>query len=268
MTCTIPSLCNTALQMKRISRNQGEEKEVFLKAFLLEKMRTGERVQPFGRISSLSFGPNLPVPEWKPQYSQFLEKNNYNKLKKIFAKAPSSYKADIEVNGKSYSLKSKGAARAAIINHTSRAGFVRVCSVLNVDIAPLDRIIKQYWKKRESGVITEDICNTHLESPFRNHREYLGQIIKYFLFTGTGGKDSAFPADCVLEFKDPKDPDTFKVLTKETVLDHIWDDLVFSVRSKKGMPASYDATTHAVIAPWVKLRPGDVHPKGALHVRT
>ncbi len=257
-----------SLQMRRISRNQGEEKELFFKAFLLEKMSTGEKVRPFGRISSLSFGPNLQVPRWKPIYSVYLKENNYIKLKKIFPKTPSSYKADIEVNGRRYSLKSKGAARAAVINHTSRAGFVRVCSVLNIDISTLDRIIERYWMKRESDIITEDVSNKNLESPFVKHQKYLGPIIKYFLFTGTGSRDSTFPADCVLEFTNPKNPETFTLLTKENVLDHIWENLVFSVRSKKGMPTSYDATNHSVIAPWVRYRPGDAHPKGALHVRT
>lgn len=250
------------------NKNLGEEGEVFLKAFLVQQMSLGNEIKFFGKINSLDFGPGFTVPEWKTEYSQMLNSMDYQGLKKIFPKAPGTYKADIGINGKNYSVKYKGGARSAIVNHTNRKGFLRVCEEVGVGMDQLDSIIREYWEKREAGVITEDVSNSNLQSPFRNHKEYLENFLRYFLFEGTGGRDSKFKADAFIEFSNPKDPETYNILSKEDVINHVWDSLVFSVRSKKGMPLKYNPELNADLSAWVRYRPGDEYPKGALHIRS
>lgn len=255
------------LHMSKLTRNMGEEGEVFFKAFIIQQMYLRNAVYPFGKIESIDFGPGLLVPEWLPEYNKLLSTFDYSSLREIFPKAPSDYKADIGINGIRYSLKYKGLAKSSIVNHTTRRGFLRVCNFLKIDIKPLDNMIDEYWIKRESGLIKEDVNNSNSESPFKNHEDYLDNILKYFLFEGTGSKESKFKADKVIVFSDPFNPLTYSVLSKDVVIKHIWDNLVFSLRSKKGMPKIYNPDTHKDLAPWVRYRPGDEHPKGALHIR-
>ena len=164
-----------------------------------------------------------------------------------------------------------------MINHTSRDGFLNVCEKIDADIGPLDEMIKEYWRLRNSGEITEDITNNKPLSPFKNHKEYLKPILEYFFFKGTGKMgNSAFPADKILVFTNPFDPKTYKILELDEAVDSVWDNLTFSLRSKKGMPVkkvegqeqdAYSPETHPLLAPWVEYRNEDAFPKGALHVR-
>ncbi|MFA7193788.1 MAG: hypothetical protein WC087_02640 [Candidatus Paceibacterota bacterium] len=254
--------------MINLGRNVGEEGEVFFKAFILQQMDLGNTIHPFGKIVSIDFGPALSIPKWLPKYNKLLAAKDYVSLKSIFPKAPGGYKADIGINGVNYSLKYKGGAKSAIVNHTSRRGFLRICDHLGLDIKTLDNIINEYWIKREAGLITEDVSNSHPESPFKNHENYLDSILKYFLFDGTGSKDSEFKADKVIVFSDPLDSSTYNILSKDDVVNHIWDSLVFSLRSKKGMPSNYSSEVDGDLTPWIRYRPGDENPKGALHIRT
>ena len=71
-------------------------------------------------------------------------------------KARTSSKADISVNGISYSLKEINGSPPAIVNHTPRHGFENVCSTIGVSIDELDKIIEEYWDLRLSGQIKQD----------------------------------------------------------------------------------------------------------------
>lgn len=262
--------------------NQGEMNEVLLKAFLARWFYIGTDIknapEEIKRIESLSFGPGIEVPQWSFDYEDWLEERNYEELKKIFGKASASFKADIGINGINYSLKYGSAAKAAMINHTSRDGFLNVCKKINIDIAPLDKMIEGYWELRKSGKITEDTTNSSPLCPFRNNKEYLKPILEYFFFRGTGKRgDSPFPADKILVFDDPFDPSTFKILKPSETVDSVWDHLTFSMRSKKGMPIkkvagqlldAYSPATYPELAAWVQYQPDDEFPKGALHVRS
>lgn len=261
--------------------NKGEENEVLLKAFLVRCFYFGKVIEnapdEIKFIESVGFGPEIEVPEWNNTYNDLLDSKNYEKLKKIFGKAKTSFKADISLNGVNYSLKYGNAAKSAMINHTAREGFLNVCKKLNMDIAPLDKIIKKYWELRNSGEITEDITNSTPLCPFKKHKEYLKPILEYFFFRGTGKLgDSPFPADKILVFTNPFDPKTYKILNLAEAVDSVWDNLTFSMRSKKGMPVrivegkevdAYSSETHPLLAPWAEYRNGDAFPKGSLHVR-
>ena len=186
------------------SRNKGEENEIFLKAFLLQEMSHKNEVGPFGVIKTLSFGPGQELPKWLSGYEELLNNRDYSTLKEIVPKAPTSCKADISINDKAYSLKYAGGARSALVNHTNRKGFKRVIEKIGADIKPLDKIVNEYWEKRQLGVISEDVKNSDPNSAFKDSQEYFEPILKYFLFEGSGSKDSDFKADLVLEFSSPK----------------------------------------------------------------
>lgn len=185
-------------------------------------------------------------------------------------KAPTGAKADVYIDGAGYSLKSMAAAPAALVNHTARPGFEFACLNANTSIDTLDNIVDDYWNKRMDGIITEDTRISDFNCPFKGYKEYMRPILEYFLFEGTGGKRSAFPADYIIEFGNPVDESTYRLLTREDAVNDVWPKLIFSLRAKKGMPKNYNPNTFfgknaESIARWVKYHSGDY--RGALHIR-
>ena len=184
-------------------------------------------------------------------------------------KAKGSYKADVNINGQGYSVKSHRSAPPAIVNHTPRWGWKRICDQLNVSIEPLDKMVNEYFELRQQGIIKEDIWNNDPNSPFANNKEYLRPILNYFLFTGTGEKDSKFPAKFVLDCGDPYDVSTWKIHDEKDYLDKYWDEMKFSMREKGFEAYPYkrkcDLWKTPISQPWAKKFYGVY--KGSLHVR-
>ena len=175
-------------------------------------------------------------------------------------------KADVFINGKGYSIKSLATAPPALVNHTNRYGWERVCQRVGCKIDELDGIIDEYWNLRKAGKIKEDVLND-ANSPFHSHKKYLIPILNYFLFKGTGFKDSTSPADYILDIVDPFDIKTWSLHGAEFLVNN-WDNLVFCVRAKKGMsdyPAVPDQAKKKSIARWTQYHQGEY--RGALHVR-
>lgn len=184
-------------------------------------------------------------------------------------KAKGSYKADVNINGEGFSVKSHRSAPPAIVNHTPRWGWYRICRQLKVNITKLDNMVNEYFRLRKSGQINEDIYNSDPRSPFKNEKEYLRPILNYFLFTGTGTGDSDYPAKYVLDCADPYDTTTWKIHDESDYLDIFWDDMKFSMREKGFEAYPYtrdcDAWKTPLAQPWaVKI---DGVYKGSLHVR-
>lgn len=177
-------------------------------------------------------------------------------------------KSDIFINGKGYSLKYTSAMPPALINHTRRSGWEFAANVKGVNLIGLDSLIADYWKKRASGLIGEDVANSDLNSPFKNHFSILLPFLEYFIFEGTGSRLSMHPASEVIEFSDPCIYSTWDILDKNNLIKNIWPRLVFSMRSGKGMPAdinSVGSAEKASILIWARQMQGSL--KGALHVR-
>lgn len=185
--------------------------------------------------------------------------------KKVNAfKAPAGSKADVYLNGHGISVKSHRGAPPAFLNHTHRAGLLRVCERIGENINGLDEIIQDYWTKRMEGIIGEDIKNSDPNSPFREHLAYLKPIMNYFIFRGTAQKESLYPADYVLDFTNPLQESEWR-FSKDEYLDDNWEYIIFSVRSK-GIPGSYPNGKDAKeIEPWVEVADGQF--KGSLHGR-
>ena len=255
--------------------NNGERDEYLTAIHLVQMRDAGHSLPIIGRIESVGFmGREYKSPPWAHGTGNLSKVTSDSELMKIahsmgLCKAPGNYKADILINDIGISLKSHRAAPPAIVNHTTRNGWERVCMCVNVDIRKLDSIIKEYWQKRTSGEIGEDIQNDSPASPFATHQELLAPVIGYFLTKGTGARDSKQTADLILEVRNPLDSSTWKVSTPSQAIEELWGRLVFSIRSKKGMPKNFpqmnDQQKRKSIEIWTKLWQGAY--RGALHVR-
>ncbi len=252
--------------------NIGERNELIIKLRLVEMRMHNNSASIFNneKIESVGFAGQeyLDIPAGYENYSTFSDKDllTLAKATKI-AKAGIFDKADVYINGVGYSIKSLSAAPPALVNHTARDGWERVCSKINCDIQLLDSIVARYWDLRLQGVITEDINNSNLHSPFAPHKDYLLPILNYFLFKGSGSRDSKYPADYILDFTNPVDETTWKKYG-DNYIDSHWDKLVFSLRSSKGMgkyPNIKDPIKKASMTKWTVYHSGGY--KGALHVR-
>lgn len=252
-----------------MAKNFGENDEMRAKLHLIQLRDTKKTITIGGDevgVLSVRNGEDecMPLPEGTDlaQLSD-LEVESLAKTVGAF-KAPAGSKADVYVNNFGISVKSHRGANPAFLNHTHRAGFLKVCERVGVSINKLDEIISDYWIKRKAGIIGEDVKNSDPKSPFKKHLDYLKPIMNYFLFTGTAQKDSPYPADYILDFTDPLDESSWK-FSKDEYLDDNWEYIIFSVRSK-GMPPSYpngkDATA---VKPWVEYADGKY--KGSLHGR-
>ena len=251
--------------------NKGEKAEIFLKAMLLRLKDSNETHPILGKIIHLSDDTNLASLQWKSECQKFFDSKEFEKLQKYLGlkKSSNQSKADVTINGINYSIKLQD-ERPSIINHTTRPGFERICNFLGIKIDTLDKIITEYWKKRSDGIITEDIGNNDRRSPFLSHKEYLKPIINYFVFDGTGSRDSNYVAKKVLVIDYKSMQNGIRIIDKNQYFDDVWPNLVFSLRgggkSKRGMPKDYpNCKNSASIGMWTN-NTSDGY-KGALSVR-
>lgn len=256
-----------------MSKNIGEYDELRIKLRLIELRDCGGRIDTGnGIIQITSVG-------LEKEFSSLpkgtdLRRMSDSQIERLAnsvgaGKAKGSYKADVNINGKGYSVKSHRSAPPAIVNHTPRWGWARICKKLGISIAPLDNMVNKYFDLRKQGIINEDIYNSDPRSPFADNKEYLRPILNYFLFEGTGAKDSEYPADFVLDCADPYETKTWEVHNKEQYLDQYWSDMKFSMRNKGFEAYPYtracDAWKTPLSKPWAKQFNGSY--KGSLHVR-
>jgi len=209
------------------------------------------------------------------QEPAYLKTLTIRKIKKIaqqhgFFKSPGRFKADIVINGQGISLKSGRGAPPSIVNHTTRNGWEQACRYMNVSIEPLDDAIDGYWLRQLAGQIKEDIANDHPDSPFKDRQHLLTPMLEYFLFYGSGSGESKVKASKVIKSDDPTDITTWSVLEPCDAINSIWNQLVFSIRSK-GMPKNYplmklvDSGKRESIERWTRKWQGK--HRGSLHVR-
>lgn len=247
--------------------NIGEASEYYLKSYMLRERDTCLQSTIFKRITELSDDGNLSTLRWRKECEVYLKKRDVSNLVKILnIKKSSTYsKTDISINGKRFSLKETNGAPAAIINHTTRPGFERICNQLGVDISKLDQIMENYWNLRQKSIIKEDTKISDANCPFKTHKDFLKPIINYFIFDGSGSRNSTFPADTILEIDYKNIPRSMRMIGKDDYFKEVWPKLIFSVRSK-GMPPSYpNCDNKESIAIWT--RRADNLLKGSLHVR-
>ena len=256
-----------------MAKNVGEYDELRIKLRLIELRDSNNTVTIGGKtikITSVGLGQefhSLPA-------GTNLRRMNDAEIERLAnavgaGKAKGSYKADVNINGQGFSVKSHRSAPPAIVNHTPRWGWKRICEKLNVSIEPLDKMVNEYFDLRSKGIIREDVWNTDPNSPFAKNKEYLRPILNYFLFTGTGAKDSEYPAKFVLDCGDPYDISTWRIHDESNYLDIYWDEMKFSMREKGFEAYPYtrpcDSWKTPESRPWAKQFYGVY--KGSLHVR-
>ena len=256
-----------------MAKNIGEYDELRIKLRLIELRDSNNMVIIDGKLLNISSVGLTKEFESLPQGTDLRKMSNLE-IEKLAhrvgaGKAKGSYKADVQINKEGFSVKSHRSAPPAIVNHTPRWGWIRICNQLGVSISQLDQMVTQYFDLRSKGEISEDVYNSNPKSPFTKQKEYLRPILNYFLFRGTGAKDSEYPANFVLDCGDPYDISTWKIHDETGYLDLYWDSIKFSMRNK-GFEAypytrSCDQYKNELSEPWAKKFDGTF--KGSLHVR-
>ena len=232
--------------------NKGERDELLIKIKLLVMQKNNEPIPGIGTIESL-INPSSENGQKSLAFGQKIQFNNLNStlneidkyndeelnnyaIKIGFQKASTFAKADIIINHLGVSLKSTRNAPPALVNHTTRPGFEFASNNYSGDIYELDKIINEYWTLRLSNNIKQDV--KAIDAPFMNKKEIIKPFLNYFLFYGSGSKISSHPAKIILSFESPLDTNSWKIYDESNSIDHYWNKLVFSMRSK-GMPKGY-----------------------------
>ena len=136
-----------------MAKNIGEYDEMRAKLHLIQLRDTKKTVTIGGNevdVLSVRNGEDecKPLPEGT-DLAQLSDLEVESLAKKVGAfKAPTGSKADVYVNDSGISVKSHRGANPAFLNHTHRAGFLKVCERVGVSIEELDLIVKEYWEKR------------------------------------------------------------------------------------------------------------------------
>jgi hypothetical protein len=270
--------------MPKPSKNSGESGELLVKAKLVKMMMEGEKFLDGSKIKQIDAG-DFKSKDGSYTYNQDIHetsinevcesgaKFDYKRIEKILkpigiVKAGSRMKADVVINNISYSIKSSE-DRPAIINHTFREGFSVAARHANANLNLLDTEILRYWENRCQGIIPEDAngsrrkeLNLFWSTKFK---EEFRPIFNYFAFVGTGTGLSSMPAKYILEFNDPLEPKTWKIIDKDNFYNVCWDNLVFSMRHH-GKKIETDSTLSAENKTWARKINGKL--RGRLHVRT
>lgn len=264
-------------------RNIGETGELLVKAKLVQMMIRGEKLVgetviervnagSFKSVSgSFTYKQKLidsiidQVCESGASWSDSKLKDNLSRYGIV--KAGPRMKADVGINDFFYSLKSS-ASRPAIINHTFRDGFIVAAKYADVNLDFLDAEIMRYWEKRVSEEIGEDVSRNSRKKYklfwSDDFKEKFRPIFNYFAFKGSGAGLSKKPADLVLEFTNPLDPSSWKIMTPDTFYDTCWLDLIFCLRNKEDEIESVDSLSIENRI-WAKKIDGKI--RGRLHVR-
>lgn len=175
----------------------------------------------------------------------------------------------VSINGKNFFIRSMHKKDRPLINHSSRDKYLSVCDKLGISIAPFDKAVDEYWRKRTLGVINEDVQNISEYSPFNDLKDYLNPILTYMFFTSSAKNnvDGIYDADYVLDYENCADITTWHIYDKNNYIDSIWPYLRFSFRADRGMPKAYQPndSKFAGIHPWVHF--WQEQYKGALHIR-
>lgn len=257
--------------------NKGERDELIVQLKLVELRDNCHSLKEFGNINSIKFQNEYKSLPKKLNLDNVVKLSDFELIKIAkdcgIIKAGSHSKADTIINGESISVKSKKHSPPAIVNHTTRPGFEFAAKHSGGEIEKLDLLIENYWQNRLANLIGEDVKNTSIHSPFKEEKEIMRPFLNYFLFDGTGSQLSKIPANRILGFSDPLNVNTWIIYDRENAIDMYWDNLIFSIRSKKGMPKNYPNVTHKNTIPlmpsierWTRFV-NDAY-RGALHIRT
>lgn len=182
-------------------------------------------------------------------------------------------KIDITLNNKHCTIRCLSYTDRALVNHSHRRKYEAVCNYIGASIAPLDKMITNYWICRNLGVFNEDCYSYSSLNPFLEHKEYLNRLLTFMAFNTinydkVGEKE--FIAERIvniIDFVVPWDESTWRIFTPNNYFDSIWQYLCFSMRDRKGMPTDKELMLpeNSDIRLWTQEINGRY--KGALHIR-
>lgn len=239
------------------SHNKGEQNEVLLIIELLYLNKTkqySKLINIFGDqanegITILNMNTKQPI-------------NSYSEI----TKSKSQNKADciIKINSNNIiykpSIKSIKNAKPSILNHTPRKTFINN-QKLNPYVNSLDILLKEYIEKRTNNIISDDV-NINKLSCINNIKDDIIKVLSYFIFNGTGVKESNISADSILIFS--KDNIHFVDCTtddkKIIYVKSIFNNCILSIRDK-----CTPINICELNKPWTITK--DNKNKGSLHIR-
>ena len=196
-----------------------------------------------------------------------------------YVAAPRTYKCDIVINDKRYAVRCMNYTDRALVNHSTRPKYEKVCQWLGLSIADLDLAVTKYIERRKLGVFNEDCFYQSTLNPFIAHREYLKKLLTAMAFNSFNYnkeynevgfvKDSV---DYILDFINPLEPTLWMEYSRENYFDAIWTSLCFSLRDSKGMPSDEELFKPGNESILVWNYPycdesGIIRNKAALHIR-
>ena len=169
------------------------------------------------------------------------------------------------------SIKCKHCANPAILNHTPRsANAFQNPDLLNNHLLILDSFIKNINHLREKNIFGEDIPIKKIDNIDKETKKILIEVLKYFVFEGSGSKLSQNPSNSILEIIDPYDYEKYIFIQciddiqKEKYIDSIYNKIIISMRDK-GMQKNISELSK----PWVfeHNKNGLIKYKDRLHIR-
>lgn len=193
--------------------------------------------------------------------------------------AQRTYKCDIIIDGKRYAIRCMNYTDRALVNHSTRPKYKKVCQWLGLSIADLDLAVAKYIERRKLGIFNEDCFYQSTLNPFITHREYLKKLLTAMAFNSFDFNkeynEEGFVKDTVdyiLDFIDPLEPTLWRSYSPDDYLDAIWTSLCFSLRDSKGMPSDEELFKpgNESILKWnypYKDELGTLRNKAALHIR-
>ncbi len=174
-----------------IHQNIGEKGELVAVMSLIacrDGYISGE-LEGLGKIESVQL---LGVEYYRMSQDLYDALQNWQKMSKVsveamasslgVTKASNRLKADVVVNGKGLSLKTSIGAPAAIVNHTTRDGWIRIAGELGEDISSLDEILDRYWVMRLDDEIAEDTHADAEGTPFHGKQVVLAPYLSYYMW--------------------------------------------------------------------------------------
>lgn len=196
-----------------------------------------------------------------------------------YVPAPRTYKCDIVINDKRYAVRCMNFTDRALVNHSTRPKYEKVCQWLGMSIADLDLAVAKYIERRKLGIFNEDCFYQSTLNPFIAHREYLKKLLTAMAFNSFNFNkeynEEGFVKDTVdyiLDFINPLEPTLWMEYSPDNYFDAIWTSLCFSLRDSKGMPSDEELFKpgNESILVWnypYRDETGSIRNKAALHIR-
>lgn len=196
-----------------------------------------------------------------------------------YSQPPRGKKCDIIINGKRTAIRCMNYTDRALVNHSTRPKYEKVCNRIGLAIDELDSIIDHYIERRKNQFFNEDCFYYSTLNPFIPHKEYLKELLTFMAFHSFNyNKDYNSPqfitdkVDYILDFVDPLKPETWKTYGPSDYFESIWTSLCFSLRDNKGMPSDdvlFKPGNESILRwnyPYLD-ETGKIRNKAALHIR-